>query len=566
VTGPLVPGLRSEKPHGFRPWELVFLALLFCFSVWLMLWTFGYDSENSRILISKGMWSDLGATLPLIRSFSMGDNWPPEYPIFPGHPIRYHYLFFLIVGKLEAIRVPLNWAMNVPSVMGFFSILLFIYLLAKKWFGDARIAVLGVAFFLLNGSMGFLQFFDEFPLSLNTLNDIAANDHFSAMGPWDRGDVLGVWHLLVFINQRHFGIALGCLLGFIYVCQWLEGKSKRTQLYWALFFGVVIGIFPLFHKAVLLIFAVTMSIYFVLLPFSRLFLFATGAVSIVVMAMLFVLPLNAFGAPPGFGWYPGFMIHGTLSLVNALKFFWYQFGLHCILIPIGFCLAPRRVKIFMLPAFVVIVVGFLFRFSQIEVLVGHKLFNFFLIIAQMLTALAIVKAYDFVAARFPRTKILSFGMAGTLVFFLTFTGIIDFVPIVHMKTYKKRDVGSDPIVTWFAENIPKDAVVLSGQFLYSPASVAGRKIFLGYAYFTDSAGYNTRSRRKIVDAIYSGRSKQSMCRLLHLNNISYIDVEDFKASPARPTVNFEYFRANFSPIYVSSNGRFEVYETSDLCK
>ncbi len=83
-----------------------FFALLFCFSVWIMLRTFSYDYENSWILIFGAMRSDFAATLPLIRSFSMGDNWPPEYPLFPGSPIRYHYLFFLIVGKLEAIGEP----------------------------------------------------------------------------------------------------------------------------------------------------------------------------------------------------------------------------------------------------------------------------------------------------------------------------------------------------------------------------------------------------------------------------------------------------------------------------
>jgi len=557
--------VRWNKIHA-KKWEVAFIGLLFCFSVWLMVRTFSYDSETSQIIVSSGMWSDFAATMPLIRSFSVGDNWPPEYPIFPGYPIRYHYLFFLILGKLEAIGVPLNWALNVPSVLGFFSVLLMIYVLAKKWFGDARVGVLGVAFFLLNGSMGFLQFFDKHPLSLNTLSDIVSNPHFSAMGPWDRGNVLGVWHLLVYINQRHFSIALGILLAFIYVCQWLEGRSRRSQLYWALFFGVVIGIFPLFHKAALLMFAVVMSVYFLLLPFSRLFLFATGVVSVFVMSILYLLPLNAFGAPPGFGWHPGFMIHGTLSLVNALKFFWYQFGLHCILVPIGYWLAPRQVKIFILPAFIIFIIAFLFRFSEIEVLVGHKFFNFFLIMTQALSAYAIVKAYDFAAVRFPRAKIPSFAVASVLVFFLTLTGMIDFFPITHMNMYKMRDIGSDPDITWIAEETPADAVFLSSQFLYSPASIAGRKIFLGYGYFTDSAGYNTRGRRKIVDAIYSGRSRVSMCRLLHLNNISYVSVDEFQPDQSRPDVNAEYFRQNFSPEYVSSNGRYEIYATSVLCR
>lgn len=543
-----------------------FITFLFCFSVWIMLQTFSYDTENSRILIVGMIHSDFAATLPLIRSFSMGDNWPPEYPIFPGLPIQYHYLFFLMVGKLEAVGVPLDWALNIPSIVGFFLILLMIYLLAKKWFDDARIGVLGIAFFLFNGSMGFLQFFERSPLSLSTVSDIVSNNRFSAMGPWDHGNVLGVWHLLVFISQRHFSLALGILLSFIYVCLRLEGKSRKSQIYWAVFFGTLIGVFPLFHKAVLLIFAVVMSVYFLLIPFSRLFLFTTGAVSILVMSLLFLLSLNPLGTPSGMDWYPGFTIHGSLSLLNAAKFFWYQFGLHAVLIPIGFCLAPRRVKIFMLPALIVLAIGFLFKFSPKDVMVGHKFFNLFLIMGQMLTAYALVKTYDFVTARVPRARIASLGVAGILVFFLTLTGVIDFFPIVNAKMVILRDIDSNPDAKWFVENTPRDAVVLASQYMNSPASIAGRKIFLGYAYFTDGAGYDTRGRMRIVNAIYSGRDRDAMCRLLRLNNISYVDIEEFKPSKSRPTINLEYFRTNFSPEYVSSNGRYEIYSTAGMCE
>jgi hypothetical protein len=157
-------------------------------------------------------------------------------------------------------------------------------------------------------------------------------------------------------------------------------------------------------------------------------------------------------------------------------------------------------------------------------------------------------------------------VAGVLVFFLTLSGVIDFFVIINTNMTKVRDIGSNPEARWFAENTPGDAVILTSQFMYSPASIAGRKIFLGYAYFTDGAGYDTRGRRKIVDAIYRGDNRDGMCRLLHLNNISYVDVEEFKPSKRRPEVNVEYFRANFSPAYVSSNGRYEIYSTTELCE
>jgi hypothetical protein len=149
---------------------------------------------------------------------------------------------------------------------------------------------------------------------------------------------------------------------------------------------------------------------------------------------------------------------------------------------------------------------------------------------------------------------------------LTLSGVIDFAPIVNMNMNKVADIGSHPKARWFAENTPRDAVVATSQFLYSPASIAGRKIFLGYGYFTDSAGYDTRGRRKILDTIYRGDDREEMCRLLRSNNISYVDVEEFKPAKGRPAVNAQYFKANFTPEYVSKNGRYAVYSTADLCE
>jgi hypothetical protein len=328
----------------------------------------------------------------------------------------------------------------------------------------------------------------------------------------------------------------------------------------------LIGVFPVFHKAAIVIFAVIMSVYFLLLPSARLFLFATGVVSILVMDLLWLLSFDIFGAPGGFGWYPGIMIQNNANLVSTAKFFWYQFGLHAVLIPVGYFLAPKRVRTFMLPVFIVLIIAFLFRFSEKEVLVGHKFVNFFLLIGQMLTAFVVVKLYDLISARFPRAKILSFGVTGVLVFFLTLSGVIDFFAIANTSMARVSDVGSDPEVTWFAEKTPRDAVVATSEFFYSPPSIAGRKVFLGYAYFTESAGYDHAGRSRILDAIYSGKDRDVMCRLLHLNNISYVDVEEFDPNPGRPTVNVEFFKANFRPEYVSSDGRYSVYSTAGLCE
>src|SRR3989338_2340453 len=95
--------------------------VLFLFSFWLMRRTLSYDPSASSILIGGKYWSDFCGHLPQIRSFSKGLNWPPEYPLFPGEPIRYHFLFYALVGLLEKSGLRLDWALNIPSALGFFA-------------------------------------------------------------------------------------------------------------------------------------------------------------------------------------------------------------------------------------------------------------------------------------------------------------------------------------------------------------------------------------------------------------------------------------------------------------
>ncbi|WP_460315410.1 hypothetical protein, partial [Staphylococcus aureus] len=80
------------------------ITLALAFSFWLMFHTFSYDGQTHSIQVAYKLWSDFGAHIPMIRSFSMGGNLSRffagtvQYPIFPGEPIRYHYLFFMLVG------------------------------------------------------------------------------------------------------------------------------------------------------------------------------------------------------------------------------------------------------------------------------------------------------------------------------------------------------------------------------------------------------------------------------------------------------------------------------------
>jgi len=228
----LVLGLKKQSEKIFL---YGFYLLLFCFSYWLMFETFAFN-EKGEILINAKVWSDFGATLPLIRSFSLGQNWPPEYPIFPGSAIQYHFVFHWLVAQLENVGFRIDWALNIPSILGFFLILLMTFKIASYLTNDKRVGLLSVVFFLLNGSLGFIQYFNKFGWTLASIVRIGSHREFSGMGPWDGGEVIGFWHLNVFINQRHLCFALGLFMAFIWTCLEFQKFSKRQQWLLTAFF------------------------------------------------------------------------------------------------------------------------------------------------------------------------------------------------------------------------------------------------------------------------------------------------------------------------------------------
>ena len=434
-----------------------------------------------------------------------------------------------------------------------------------------RVAVLSVAFFLFNGSLSFLQFFGKHPLGQSTLRDVLTTHEYTAMGPWDGGRVLGVWHLNVFINQRHFVIALGLLMVFLFVCLWLENRGRLAHVIAAAIFGPIVGLFPLFHKPIMLMFAVVMVVFFLTLPYLRVFLVLMGAMSLGVIGILWSMSLNIVGPSDGsLGWHPGFTAHGA-SFDELLSFFWYQFGPHCILAPTGLLLAPTRVRVFMLPALLVFAIAFTIQFSP-EILANHKFINFALIMLQMLSAFTICRAFDFLVStnrlritRQSRKAMIAIPVAAVVIVMATLSGIIDFVAIINDRPVSVPDVNSDSTVRWFYENTPKNAVVLNSTFLYHPASLAGRKIFLGWGYFTSTAGYPHDERMEIVKTIYAGDDPNVFCPLLWTHNISYMTVEDTSGNRDLPPINVKYFAENFDPLYRVSDRPYAVFSTEGLC-
>lgn len=564
---------------------IVLLSFCLIISSYLMFHTFSYDPDMNAILIGSKLWSDFSAHIPLIRSFSIGNNWPPQYPIFPGEPIRYHFLFYLLVGVLEKIGFRIDWALNIPSILGFAGLLTLIFYLAKTIFHSSAVGILSVLFFLFNSSLSFLIFFQKHPFSFSTPWDIFTNTAFSSFGPWDGGLVSAFWTLNIYTNQRHLAMAFALGLGLIALFLWLEKKSWKRQLPYLFCTVPILCAFPYFHQPMLLIVGLWMAWFFLVFPKLRIFLVLTGLLSITPI----LLQLRTMGGDTSqFAWYPGYLIHNQLSPRLFLIYWWQNLGLQLLLILIGFFLAPKRAKKIVAPIFFLFIIANCFKFS-VEIAANHKFFNFCMIFGSMLSAYLLVYLWER-AGRYNFLSTLTQGstrknatenimllercakkfiptsariMIIIIVFFLTLSGVIDLFPVINDTVIPLSDIPKNEVATWINDNTPKDALFLNSSYLYHPASIAGRPIFLGWPYFPWSAGYS-ENRMPIMKTMYESRNPEVFCPLFENYHISYITVEPVSGNPDLPVIDPTYFRSVAVPVFSLPNS-YDIYTKEALC-
>lgn len=520
----------------------VFFAGLAVFSFWLMFHTFSYDISQGQFLISGKAWSDFGGYLPQIRSFSYGRNWPPQYPLFPGEPTKYHFLFYLLVGRLEALGIPIHWALNIPSALGFFLLNCAIFFLSRRLFHSRAVALLSVILFLSNGSWSFLDFFKTHPLSDFTLSQLIHNSVFPSFGPWNGSEITAFWNLNIYTNQRHLGASYAVLIGIIYILY----TRHRHLLYWV---GFLVGSLMFLNQAAFAIALIFVGSFFILVPKIRMQLAISGfaAIPFLIASRLLI------NAEPAIKIKLGFLAQSE-SFISILRFWVLNIGVHFFLIPIGLVLSPKKARVFILPLAALFLIPNVFQLSP-DMINNHKFFNFFLIIGGMFSAYALLRVWH-------RSK-LGKSMAVLLTILGTLGGLFDLFPVINDTWYRIPDITTDPAAGFFYVNTPPDAVVLNSTWFYHPASIAGRFIYNGYPYFTWSFGYNQEEHESITQNIYSAPTKTEACRLLIREGINYVEISPTHERFIIP--NWQMWLNDFDPVYFDPALNYRIFSVVKNC-
>lgn len=532
----------------------IFVAILIIiFSSWLMTSTFKY--ENGNFLISSRLWSDFGAHLPLIRSFSRGENFPPQYPHFAHEPIQYHYGFYLISGILEKIGVPIDWAVNLPSLIGFGLLLWMIYLIANQITGKRLAGIIAIVLFSFNGSLTFVDYFSENGINAKSVAAIPSLKEFVNFGPWNGDHISAFWNLNIYTNQRHLGLSYALVLIMLWpiLAGKISRKTKNTSLAWVAAVVVLSLVSPLIHKAIVPIAAVVYMCWGIFFPRQLRYI-----LPMVGMMLLASIPLYLHVTPFAemLDIHPGYLAQGT-ALLDWIRYWIWNVGAYIVIIPLAFVISSRKIKAVVLASLLLFGVANIFQMST-DMINNHKLINFALVIWAIVVG-------DF-ATRVSKLKLIGIPLSLCVVSIMSFSGVLDLAPIINDRLIPLADAAQSNTQQWILHNTPKQSVFLSSHKFYNPASLAGRLLYFGYSYFPWSMGYDIADREAFTREIFAPTTSfQKSCDMLVERDIDYVIISSGAGEIGDTNVQVSSIVRSFKPAYRNETESHTIYSVSNNC-
>lgn len=205
--------------------ESLFFTALFVFLIWIMFYVFYI--RDGVLYSGFTVYGDYAPHTAMMRSFSMQNNYPTQYPHFGGEDVKYHFMFQFLVGNLEYLGMRLDFAYNLVSALVLLGFLMLLYTIGKKVTGRAWAGVLAVIFFIFRSALTFFRFLWENFKSGTLLKALAENTAFIG---YTENENWGLWNFNVYLNQRHlaFGLLITAFVIWGYL-DWVEAGCGHQE-------------------------------------------------------------------------------------------------------------------------------------------------------------------------------------------------------------------------------------------------------------------------------------------------------------------------------------------------
>lgn len=545
--------------------EALFFTILALFLIWIMFYVFFI--RDGVLYSGFTVYGDYAPHTAMMRSFSLGNNFPTQYPHFGGEDVKYHFMFQFLVGNLEFLGLRLDVAYNLVSVLALLGFLMLLYSLAKRITGSGKTGILTVVFFFFRSALTFFRFVWEHVPAGDLLSTLRDNTEFIG---YTVNENWGLWNFNVYLNQRHlaFGLLIISLVIWMYL-DWVEagcGHEEKGLLWirkrcltweaWkcrsverALAAGLLIGLTAFWNGAAV-IGGLLILMGFAVFSDGKLDYLITALVSVLFSVLQSKIFIWGSAVETSFQW--GFIVEDK-SLGGILWYLLQMSGIFFLgAVFLIFVQKKRSQKAVLISCLFPLIFAFCVSLTP-DVTVNHK----YIMISYAFLAIFWAEAVTFLMRKKIPVKIL----AVVLCISLTITGVYDMWIIFRNNGPGHRvSVNLDSELTeWLAENLDHKDLILTPEYSISEVTMSGVMMYLGWPYYAWSAGYDTYGRAEKAREIYTSQDKETVRRLVQQEKITYILFEEGMTFEGEYGVE-DTIKAMYPRVYQSEDRRIRIYE------
>lgn len=545
--------------------EALFFTILALFLIWIMFYVFFI--RDGVLYSGFTVYGDYAPHTAMMRSFSLGNNFPTQYPHFGGEDVKYHFMFQFLVGNLEFLGLRLDVAYNLVSVLALLGFLMLLYSLAKRITGSGKTGILTVVFFFFRSALTFFRFVWEHVQAGDLLSTLRDNTEFIG---YTVNENWGLWNFNVYLNQRHlaFGLLIISLVIWMYL-DWVEagcGHEEKGLLWirnrcltweaWkcrsverALAAGLLIGLTAFWNGAAV-IGGLLILMGFAVFSDGKLDYLITALVSVLFSVLQSKIFIWGSAVETSFQW--GFIV-GDKSLGGILWYLLQMSGIFFLgAVFLIFVQKKRSQKAVLISCLFPLIFAFCVSLTP-DVTVNHK----YIMISYAFLAIFWAEAVTSLMRKKIPVKIL----AVVLCISLTITGVYDMWIIFRNngpghRVYVNLD---SELTEWLAENLDHKDLILTPEYSISEVTMSGVMMYLGWPYYAWSAGYDTYGRAEKAREIYTSQDKETVRRLVQQEKITYILFEEGMTFEGEYGVE-DTIKAMYPRVYQSEDRRIRIYE------
>ena len=189
------------------------LSIVLCTVAATFLMFYTYRIDDNLLMAGYSTYSDLSPHTAMVSSFGMGFNVPTQYMHFSGNGIQYHFFFYFLCGMLEYMGMPLDYAINIPSIITMCCALVLLGLLSILISGRRIAFLIAPILVFFRSSFNVFVHINELTGSGFTFNE--AINEISQSASWYKVtpyDDWGIWAINVYPNQRHLMLGVSVIL------------------------------------------------------------------------------------------------------------------------------------------------------------------------------------------------------------------------------------------------------------------------------------------------------------------------------------------------------------------